>query len=66
VLIRLQIDRMEPFADGAEFGTAGSYLRIAGKAQGAIDPRHPLNAVIVNLDKAPRNAHGWVEYEVDF
>jgi hypothetical protein len=31
-----------------------------------LHPRHPLNAVIVNLDKAPRNARGLVEYEVDF
>jgi hypothetical protein len=27
-----------------------------------VDPRDPLNAVIVNLDKAPRNARGMVEY----
>jgi hypothetical protein len=66
VLIRLHIDRMEPFAEGVEFGATGSYLRIAGTAQGELHPRHPLNAVIVNLDKAPRNARGLVEYEVDF
>ncbi|HEX2278922.1 MAG TPA: alpha/beta hydrolase domain-containing protein, partial [Candidatus Tectomicrobia bacterium] len=62
----LQIDRVEPFADGMTFGTAGSYIRMAGTAQGELDPQHPLNAVIVNLDKAPRNARGLVEYEVDF
>jgi hypothetical protein len=66
VLIRLKIDRTEPFAEGQEFGTAGAYLRLAGTAYGEVDPRHPLNAVIVNLDKAPRNARGLVEYEVDF
>jgi Alpha/beta hydrolase domain len=66
VLIRLKIDRTEPFAEGKEFGTAGAYLRLAGTAYGEVDPRHPLNAVIVNLDKAPRNARGLVEYEVDF
>jgi hypothetical protein len=66
VLIRLKIDRMEPFADGMEFGTAGPYLRIAGTVSGELDPRHPLNAVIVNLDKAPRNARGLVAYEADF
>lgn len=66
MLIRLQINRMEPFADEMTFGAAGSYLRIAGTAYGELDPRHPLNAVIVNLDKAPRNTHGLVEYEVDF
>jgi Alpha/beta hydrolase domain len=66
VLIRLQIDRMEAFAAGMEFGATGSYVRIDGTAQGELDPRHPLNTAIVNLDKAPRNARGLVEYEVDF
>ena len=66
MLNRLQIDHMEPFADGMEFGTSGSYLRIAGTAQGELDPQHPLNAVIVNLDKAARNGRGLVEYEIDF
>jgi Alpha/beta hydrolase domain len=66
VLIRLKIDRMEPFAEGKAFGSAGSYLRIAGTAYGELDPHHPLNRVIINLDKAPRNARGLVEYETDF
>jgi hypothetical protein len=66
VLINLKIDRMEPFVDGQEFGTAGSYLRMTGTAYGELDPDHPLNAVIVNLDKAPRNGRGLVEYEAEF
>jgi hypothetical protein len=66
VLIRLKIDRTELFAGGKEFGTAGGYLRITGTAYGELDPRHPRNAVIVNLDKAPRNERGLVEYEADF
>jgi hypothetical protein len=66
VLIRLKIDRMEPFAEAKAFGPAGGYLRITGTAYGELDPHHPLNRVIVNLDKAPRNARGRVEYETDF
>src|SRR5205814_5089227 len=31
-----------------------------------VDPRDPLNAVIVNLDKAPRNARGLVEFNTPF
>jgi hypothetical protein len=65
MLIRLQIDRMEPFADGMPFGATGPYVRLMGTAYGELDPQHPLNAVIVNLDKAPRNARGRVEYEAD-
>jgi hypothetical protein len=66
VLTRLKIDRMEPFADGKEFEIAGGYLRVTGTAYGELDPRQPLNTVIVNLDKAPRNERGLVEYEADF
>jgi len=66
VLIGLKIERTEPFAEGTEFGPAGAYLRLAGTAYGEVDPSHPLNAVIINLGKAPRNARGLVEYEIDF
>src|ERR1700719_740732 len=57
---------MERFADGQAFGEAGSYLRIKGIAKGEIDPAAPENRVITDLNKAPRNAHGMVEYESDF
>src|SRR5262252_9947105 len=65
MLTRLQIDRIEPFADGMAFGTVGSYIRLVGTAYGELDPQHPCNTVIVNLDKAPRNARGYVEYAAD-
>ena len=65
MLTRLQIDRIEPFADGMAFGTVGSYVRLVGTAYGELDPQHPRNAVIVNIDKAPRNARGYVEYDTD-
>ena len=31
-----------------------------------LDPADPANAGIVDLDKAPRNAKGLVEYATDF
>src|SRR5437899_4074591 len=57
---------VEPFAEGRAFGEAGSYLRVRGTAKGELDPAAPQNQVIVDLDKAPRNARGLVEYETDF
>ena len=65
MLTRLQIDRIEPFAEGASFGDVGSYVRLMGTAYGELDPHHPRNACIVDLDKAPRNARGRVEYDMD-
>ncbi len=64
--IEIQVDEVEPFAEGQSFGEAGPYLRIRGVAKGELDPAAPENTVIVDLDKAPRNARGLVEYETDF
>jgi Alpha/beta hydrolase domain len=65
-ITKLSATAVEPFADGREFGEAGPYLRIYGVAKGELDPAAPENAVIVDLDKAERNAHGRIEYEADF
>lgn len=57
---------VEPFANGAAFGETGAYERVRGSFKGELDPADARNKVIVNLDKAPRNAKGLVEYEADF
>jgi len=64
--IEIQVNAVEPFAEGQPFGEAGSYLRIRGVAKGELDPATPENRVVVDLDKAPRNARGLVQYESDF
>lgn len=61
----LIIDPPEPFAAGTGFGKAGEYQRIKGVAKGELDPALAANKVIVDLDKAPRNVRGMVEYETD-
>src|ERR1700754_1190246 len=63
---RIEILRTEPFAGGEAFGTVGAYQKVVGRFYGELDPKDPLNAVIVDLDKAPRNARGRVEYAPDF
>jgi hypothetical protein len=64
-ITEIRIDAVEPFAEGHAFGEVGPYLRVTGVAKGELDPFSPQNKVIVDLDKAPRNARGMVEYEVD-
>ena len=39
--------------------------RIAGKVHFALDPKNPANRAIVDLDRAPRNAQGLVEFAAD-
>jgi hypothetical protein len=61
----IRINSIESFAEGRAFGKAGPYERLKGVACGELDPLAPQNSGIVDLDKAPRNARGLVEYEVD-
>ena len=63
---RFVVEQRRVFAEGMSFGTAGQYERLDGRAHMEADPRDPLNAVIVNIDKAPRNARGMVEYSSPF
>jgi len=64
---RIEItERESPVFGGAEFAGVGNYERLHGTVFGELDPTHRLNADIVNLDKAPRNARGHVEYQSDF
>ena len=65
-LTEINVTAVEPFAEGHAFGDVGAYERVKGTFKGELDPADPRNKVIVNLDKAPRNAAGRVEYEVDF
>ncbi len=51
-----------PALDGRSFGDIGTYERLRGIVRGAVDPEDRRNRDIVNLDRAPRNADGLVEY----
>lgn len=64
-LYDLTFYRREPFANGVSFGDVGPYEKLVGVARFAVDPKHPRNKDIVDLDKAPRNAEGKVEFESD-
>jgi hypothetical protein len=64
---RIEIaERETPVFGGAEFGDVGTYERLHGTVFGELDPTHRLNAGIVDLDRAPRNARSNVEYQSDF
>ncbi|MGI8856639.1 MAG: alpha/beta hydrolase domain-containing protein [Thermomicrobiales bacterium] len=63
---RLEIRARGAYADGVAFGAAGAYERIDGTIHFAVDPAHPANALIVDLDKVARDADGRVEFSADF
>jgi Alpha/beta hydrolase domain len=55
-----------PTFGGKSFGAAGQYERISGQIVGEVDPNDPLNAIIVDIDLAPKNPNGTVTYSTDF
>ena len=64
---QINIERVEsPTFEGRSFGDVGRYKKIVGRLRGEIDPTDPRNSTITDLDKAPRNASGRVEYSTDF
>jgi hypothetical protein len=63
---RLEITSRNDVAHGESFGDAGPYERVTGKLYFEVDPKAARNRQIVDLDKAPRNARGAVEFAADF
>ncbi len=65
-VVRIEVKSRTSVLAGQAFGTAGPYERLAGTIYFAIDPRNPANLIIADIDKAPRNAAGRVEFSSDF
>ena len=64
-LVRVEVKSRVDVLNGKAFGNTGPYEKIWAKAYFAIDPAHPRNQVIADLDLAPRNAAGKVEFSAD-
>jgi hypothetical protein len=62
---RIEITGRADVHNGAPFGEAGAYEHLVGTVYFALDPNNPRNKAIVNLEKAPRNANGQVEFSAD-
>jgi hypothetical protein len=62
----IQINSRTIAYGGASFGDVGQYETLRGVAFGEVNPNDPLNDVITDIKRAPRNARGMVEYNMDF
>jgi hypothetical protein len=62
----LDIKTRSPFAQGTAFGDVGPYEQLDGTVYFAVDPHHPGNAGITDLQHAPRDAQGLVHCTADF
>jgi len=58
--------RQSPAYEGRSFGGVGQYEILVGKAHGELDPKDPHNTIITDLQLAPRNTRGMVEYVATF
>lgn len=65
-VLRLELTERHPVLEGKRFGLAGEYEVITGKAYFAVDPKSTANATITDLELAPRNSAGEVEFAADF
>src|SRR5258708_12430500 len=65
-VVRMEVKERSDVLEGRAFGKTGGYERIVGKVYFAIDPKLPVNHVIADIDKAPRNKGGMVEFSSDF
>ena len=61
----LEIKTCSPFAQGTAFGDVGPYQLLEGTVHVAVNPDHPSNAGITDLQLAPRNAQGLVRCVAD-
>src|SRR5262245_29707014 len=62
---RIEIASRTDILAGKPFGASGAYEKIVGKVFFSVDPAHPRNKAIVDLDRAPRDAAGRVTFSAD-
>src|SRR5262245_16365269 len=63
---RIEILSRGPFAAGTDFGAAGAYEKLRGRAWFALGPNAAANRPIADLALAPHNGRGLVEFAADF
>jgi hypothetical protein len=60
-VVKITVEQRKPFTNAKQ-----PYEKLTGRFFGELDPRLPQNAVITDIELAPRNARGRVEYSADF
>lgn len=65
-VVRIEVQSRTDVLSGKSFGNTGAYEKLAGKIYFAVDPRDSTNRIVADIDKAPKNAGGKVEFSSDF
>jgi hypothetical protein len=64
-VVRVEISSRQDVLGGKAFGETGVYEKLVGKVYFAVAPENPHNRIIADIDKAPRNSQGKVEFSSD-
>jgi hypothetical protein len=66
-IVKVEITSKEsPTYGGTSFGAVGQFEKLIGKATGELDPTDRHNAIIQDIELAPRNGNGKVQYVTTF
>jgi hypothetical protein len=65
-VVVLEVKTRQPLAGGRAFGSVGRYIQLDGTAHFAVDPAHPLNRCVTDIDLAPCDGEGRVRFSADF
>jgi hypothetical protein len=60
-VVTLTVEKRQPLANSQP-----RYEKLTGRFTGELDPKLPQNAIITDIELAPRNARGMVEYSATF
>lgn len=63
---RVEVLSREAMHEGQPVGDAGVYEVLRGRVYGEVDPNDPHNRIIQDIERAPTNARGRVEYVSTF
>ena len=62
---KVDITQRSDVLNGRVYGNAGVYEWVHGRAHFTLDPTHARNKTVVDIELAPKNAKGLVEYSAD-
>mgnify|MGYP006979348049 CR=1 FL=1 len=63
---KLEVTNRQSFANGESFGDVGVYELLEGTAHFAVDPLNERNTAITDLELAPRDSDGKVQFSAGF
>ncbi len=65
-VVRVVVEDRADVAGGTAYGLAGPYEKLAGMVHFEVDPANPANRIVTDIDFAPRNDRGLVEFRSNF